>query len=165
MNVQFINNLSSSQDAQLSHSHQDGEISHSHDLGEHGHTHEHLDHPGNHILITIWVIIPDALQASSQNEIYLIIPKGTSRKEASRLVLAGLSTTNTPLIATLLSPLLSRPVGSGKTALTLALCKRLREQYNIGQHLCLQYTFHEFIGIPQQLLRTISLLVRTRNFS
>ena len=165
MNVQFINNLSSSQDAQLSHSHQDGEISHSHDLGEHGHTHEHLDHPGNHILITIWVIIPDALQASSQNGIYLIIPKGTSRKEASRLVLAGLSTTNTPLIATLLSPLLSRPVGSGKTALTLALCKRLREQYNIGQHLCLQYTFHEFIGIPQQLLRTISLLVRTRNFS
>ena len=25
-----------------------------------------------------------------------------------------------------------RPVGSGKTALTLALCKALRQEYNIG---------------------------------
>ena len=25
-----------------------------------------------------------------------------------------------------------RPVGSGKTALTLALCQRLRKEYNIG---------------------------------
>lgn len=31
--------------------------------------------------------------------------------------------------------LLGRPVGSGKTALTLALCQRLRKEYNIGTHL------------------------------
>lgn len=46
MNVQFINSLSPSQDAQPSHTHDHGGISHSHGLGEHGHTHEILDHPG-----------------------------------------------------------------------------------------------------------------------
>ena len=53
MNVQFINNLSSSSSPSgpaHTHSHGDGGAVHSHDHGataaEHGHTHEHLDHPG-----------------------------------------------------------------------------------------------------------------------
>jgi len=29
--------------------------------------------------------------------------------------------------------MLLRPVGSGKTALTLALCKKMRDEYNIGE--------------------------------
>ncbi|KAF8742306.1 hypothetical protein AX14_005473 [Amanita brunnescens Koide BX004] len=72
------------------------------------------------------------IQASSQTGIYLIFPTGIFRKEVLPLVLAGLSTTDTPLIVVFISRLLSRPVGSGKTALTLALCKRLREHYNIA---------------------------------
>lgn len=51
MNVQFINNLSSSSastDPNESHSHEAGGSLHSHDHGvnEHGHTHEHLDDAG-----------------------------------------------------------------------------------------------------------------------
>jgi len=96
MNVQFINNLSSSQETQPSHSHEHGEISHSHGLGEHGHTHEHLDHPGKFAERDL----PDYSKRDFQERGFTIGIGG--------------------------------PVGSGKTALTLALCKRLREHYNIA---------------------------------
>lgn len=40
-----------------------------------------------------------------------------------------------------------RPVGSGKTALTLALCKRLRGKYNIGESLGEQTAC---LGVPSR---------------
>jgi hypothetical protein len=58
MNVQFINNLTSSVEAPQGHTHNEGS-NHSHSHGEdHGHTHEHLDHPG----ATQFTILGDQLR-------------------------------------------------------------------------------------------------------
>jgi len=94
MNVQFINNLTSS--GHQTHTHSLGDHSHSHGPGEHGHTHEHLDHAGKY----------------SDRD----LPDYSSRNFEERGFTVGIG----------------GPVGSGKTALTLALCKKLRNEYNIA---------------------------------
>ncbi|KAF4617310.1 hypothetical protein D9613_006009 [Agrocybe pediades] len=98
MNVQFINNLASS-DTQpdAGHSHDHGSGSHTHDgPGDHGHTHEHLEHAGKY----------------SERD----LPDYSSRNFEERGFTVGIG----------------GPVGSGKTALTLELCRRLRAEYNIA---------------------------------
>lgn len=50
--------------------------------------------------------------------------------------------------------LVCRPVGSGKTALTLALCQKLRNEYNIGMQLLhTQLTSVLIIPSPHTLQR------------
>ena len=69
-------------------------------------------------------------KASSPNGIFPTTLLEISMSVVSRLVSAGTSIwchCSSPHLIT------SRPVGSGKTALTLALCKRLRGEYNIGE--------------------------------
>ncbi|KAL0960874.1 hypothetical protein HGRIS_005889 [Hohenbuehelia grisea] len=97
MSVQFINNLSGSQQTPGSHSHEAGGASHSHDHAqEHGHTHEHLEHPGKYAERDL----PDYSQRNFEERGFTVGIGG--------------------------------PVGSGKTALTLAICQRLRNEYNIA---------------------------------
>ncbi|KAJ7695719.1 CobW/HypB/UreG, nucleotide-binding domain-containing protein [Mycena rosella] len=97
MNVQFINNLSSTSSGVPSehvHSH-DQAAPHDHG-GDHGHTHEHLDHAG---------------KFSDRD-----LPEYSARNFEERGFTIGIG----------------GPVGSGKTALALALCKALRKEYNLA---------------------------------
>ena len=70
-------------------------------------------------------------QENTLNVICLTTRPVTLRKGASLLALEG--TLNKMSVSLTLTHLLKRPVGSGKTALTLELCKRLRKEYNIGK--------------------------------
>ncbi|KAL1677836.1 P-loop containing nucleoside triphosphate hydrolase protein [Schizophyllum commune] len=97
MNVQFINNLSSSGSPPPAHTHDHSAGAHTHDHGgEHGHTHEHLESAGKY----------------SERD----MPDYSLRNFEERGFTVGIG----------------GPVGSGKTALALALCKRLRKEYNIA---------------------------------
>ncbi|KAF5866975.1 hypothetical protein ETB97_006819 [Aspergillus alliaceus] len=86
-----------------SHSHDLG-INHSHDdFGGHGHSHEILDGPGSYI----------------NREMPLI--EGRDWKDRAFTIGIGGAMDD-----------INRPVGSGKTALMLALCLALRDEYNIA---------------------------------
>lgn len=138
--VQFINNLSGASGAPHSHSHGDGP-SHSHGADEHGHTHEHLDHPGKYTSGQLHVreggALPErCVQASMRSAICPTIRRVTSRSAGSPLGSAGMCASvmlvSCLLRARVLICHIVRPVGSGKTALTLALCQKLRKEFNIG---------------------------------
>lgn len=66
------------------------------------------------------------------NGIYLIIQCEILPREGSPSVLGGMFSIGTSSQQEFTFPSFGRPVGSGKTALTLALCKRLRDEFNIG---------------------------------
>lgn len=78
---------------------------HTHDNGSSGHTHEHGDHGHTHEHL-------DNPGKYAERE----IPDFNSRNFEERGFTVGIG----------------GPVGSGKTALTLALCQRLRDTYNIA---------------------------------
>ena len=152
--VQFINNLSAnaSQAAtEPAHAHERGGPTHSHDgPGDHGHTHEHLDHAGEFVY---------PLQASVPLLMSVLFNGGGRQVRGARYarlrspelrgawfhhrhwrvreisILLRFQTVSTrvpPRALTTCTAFDSRPVGSGKTALTLALCQKLRAAYNIG---------------------------------
>lgn len=125
MSVQFINSLGAS--------HEHGGVVHSHDHGgDHGHTHEHLDHPGICSPSSPRHVLHNPPQANSPSVIFQITLLETFKSGVSR---SGSVGTWFMLLwrHSASRPFSSRPVGSGKTALTLALCKRLRGTYNIGE--------------------------------
>jgi hypothetical protein len=72
------------------------------------------------------------LQESMENEICLIIRTVTLLSVGLLLGLEGENTSKKDIIGTFHLSRYCRPVGSGKTALTLALCRRLRSEYNIA---------------------------------
>ena len=150
--VQFINSLSPAAAPAPAHSHDhshgDAGHSHSHDgLNEHGHTHEHLDNPGASLPI------PALLECQFLFQ-YELTHAPAARREVcrtrhARLLFAQLRgarlhrrhrrvRVSRPFSAFCddahagRTRCLSSPVGSGKTALTLALCQKLRKEYNIG---------------------------------
>lgn len=134
MNIPFINKTSSANEPQHAHSHDHSNVDHSHSHGgDHGHTHEHLDNAGmENIRIYRTCSIITSNQGNTTNEIYLIILGETSLIEVSQLASVGkLDLVSYTAIANSLI-MHTRPVGSGKTALTLALCQNLREKYNIA---------------------------------
>jgi urease accessory protein len=74
----------------------------------------------------VWLV-----QGSTPNVIFRIFPVGILKSVVSRLASAGMWLRRN--IHDLTVPEYKpRPVGSGKTALTLALCQRLRNEYNIA---------------------------------
>ena len=116
---------------------------------EHGHAHEAMDHPGHSPALSLLfpvdyaqmrnkmqsLITASILQASSLRGICPTILVETGRSAASPLGLEGDSHSLSTTAFRRNSHLTScdgRPVGSGKTALTLALCKRFRESHNIA---------------------------------
>lgn len=75
-------------------------------------------------------------QASSLKETYPTTPLVILKKEGSPLASEGKQTfclIHFITDALTSTRMLLRPVGSGKTALTLALCKKMRDEYNIGE--------------------------------
>ena len=172
MSVQFFNNLSAAgQNAgeQLGHTHShDTDAPHSHDLGdEHGHTHEHLEHPGklDHLptVQSHGRLHDPSFKGSTRSATYPIIRTGTSMSVVSQSASVGAYSGKGEI--TSVHGFMNSPVGSGKTALTLVLCQRLRSEYNIGpsvltgQYRLLMTT----IAISQQLSRTTSSLAKTRS--
>lgn len=81
------------------------------------------------------------LRATSRNEVSQSESEGTPQPSSEK----GVIRSNYAHI--------SRPVGSGKTALTLALCRRLRKEFNIGEHNIRNYplTPYSRFGFLQQL--------------
>lgn len=100
-----------------SHSH-DGLSSHAHPAADHGHTHEILDGPGSFLGREMPII------------------EGRDWKDRAFTIGIGgyVPHRKWPLGHPSPAPsnALNRPVGSGKTALMLALCMKLREKYNIA---------------------------------
>lgn len=118
MNVQFINSLPSSDGPSQTptHSHEAG---HTHEHGgDHGHTHEHYNDAGKYSERDM----PDYAIRNFDERGYTI-------------GIGGYVLGDSIVIDMLM---IVRPVGSGKTALTLALCQRLRKEYNIGTFVCFQ---------------------------
>lgn len=155
MSVQFFNNLAARQSAgeQPGHTHShDTDTPHSHDHGdEHGHTHEHLEHPGK---------LEDLLTVQPRDRLYHNFCKGSTRSATCPIIRSGTSMSAVSQSAsvgaysgkgesTSIHSFTNSPVGSGKTALTLVLCQRLRSEYNIGPSIytvyCLLLTI---IAIP-----------------
>lgn len=75
------------------------------------------------------------MQANTRNGTCLNIRYEILRSVDLLSVSAGMSQLLKPACTTPLNEH-SRPVGSGKTALTLALCRLLRTEYNIGVLKC-----------------------------
>lgn len=95
--VQFINNLSSNELSQPTHSHShDGEASHTHGPGEHGHTHEHLDHPGKRGTTSPAAEDLILVQGSSRSATCRTTLRATSKSAASPSVLEGVSVSRVP---------------------------------------------------------------------
>lgn len=146
--VQFFNNLSGSAATQASapHSHEHGGAAHSHDfgLGEHGHTHEHLEHAGMLHTFCILVRWTNRLHLSKENTQSVTcrtFRPATLRSADLQSELEGNCTyvwKGGHFIDK--DAHISSPVGSGKTALTLALCQRLRKEFNIGE--CTVHSSH-----------------------
>lgn len=121
---QFENRLSPNDEhGTHSHSHDHAAPGHTHDAAaaEHGHTHEHLEDAGGY---PAWRSVSN-LQASTHRETCQTTLDVTGKKEPSPLVSGGEYGVGAPAY--------SSPVGSGKTALLLALCRALRDKYNIGR--------------------------------
>ncbi|KIJ60289.1 hypothetical protein HYDPIDRAFT_117369 [Hydnomerulius pinastri MD-312] len=103
MSVPFIKNLSSLAGMQAVHAHP---RAHSHERGEAAHSHDHgAEHGHTHEHL-------DHAGKFAERD----LPDYSSRNFEERGFTVGIG----------------GPVGSGKTALTLALCKRLRGEYNIA---------------------------------
>ena len=131
--VQFINNLSSSA-SPPPHIHDHGGGGHTHDHGDHGHTHEHLDNPGespSYLRRSRSVANLRPTQGSMLSAKCPTSIQGALRSVDSPSGSGGERRLPTP--STLILSDTGSPVGSGKTALTLALCQRLRNAYNIGR--------------------------------
>ena len=152
--VQFINNLSGEGEAGLAHTHSHEGHTHSHGPNEHGHTHEILDHPGEHhfhghrwsIFYSCRPIspllgrfaerdMPDYAGRNFEERGFTIGIGGYARSPSFHHL--QIASTRVPPQALTTCTAFHRPVGSGKTALTLALCQKLRAAYNIGAVLIL----------------------------
>lgn len=102
-----------------SHTHEGG-ASHSHAAADHGHTHEILDGPGSFLGREMPIIEgrdwkDRAFTVGIGGYVICSHLKDFSGEEVTLIIRCG-----------------DRPVGSGKTALMLALCLALRDQYNIA---------------------------------
>lgn len=73
------------------------------------------------------------IQGSSLNATCQTTLRATSKNAGSQWGLEGAYTSRVVLASQYSVDFFSRPVGSGKTALTLALCKALRQEYNLGR--------------------------------
>lgn len=138
----------------LGHSHGDG--SGAWTPLEHGHTHEHLEHAGTSSGGTAWRDLnkcierrqvrrkgpgqsgsPSDLMKSSTDAcpIWPLKPDYSSRNWTERAFTIGIGGLGRLIASSVIACSDHHrfsPVGSGKTALTLALCQALRDHYNIG---------------------------------
>lgn len=147
----FEDKLSGSTSAPHAHSHDhgDGGGAHIHsDLlsaAEHGHTHEHLDHAGEDFTSSL-----DTYHLTEPLIMLFHLIREVCRKRSARLFEQrfqgawiyyrdrGVRNLRSIIVLSLFFIIIEvrvnhSPVGSGKTALTLALCRALRDKYNIGE--------------------------------